>query len=152
MIILSIWFYLSLPYFNLWIPIIERCPYEFAGFNTEIQVESIKVILLQLTVDNFETHPAVVKIVADHSHLMRSAVLCLECLNVNRAIEQSRFEGMCVRPKDWHLVMLLSVKRETGRILNSALNGRGGGKPEMIMGSLSAKAEEIKTFIKDLSK
>ena len=42
--------------------------------------------------------------------------------------------------------------RETGKILNSALNGRGGGKPEMIMGSLNAKAEEIRHFIMNLSK
>ena len=42
--------------------------------------------------------------------------------------------------------------RETGKALNSALSGRGGGKPEMIMGSLSAKAEEITAFIRDLSK
>ncbi len=37
--------------------------------------------------------------------------------------------------------------RETGRALNSSLNGRGGGKPEMIMGSLTATADEIKAFI-----
>ena len=33
--------------------------------------------------------------------------------------------------------------RETGKALNAALSGRGGGKPEMIMGSVNATKEEI---------
>lgn len=34
--------------------------------------------------------------------------------------------------------------REIGKNLNKALNGRGGGRPEMIMGSAMCKKEEIK--------
>lgn len=36
--------------------------------------------------------------------------------------------------------------RETGKALNAALNGRGGGKPECIMGSVMAKREEIEKY------
>lgn len=36
--------------------------------------------------------------------------------------------------------------RPIGKALNSALNGRGGGKPEMIQGSVSAREEDIRRF------
>ena len=36
--------------------------------------------------------------------------------------------------------------RAEAKNINSALNGRGGGKPQMIMGSASASAEEIKKY------
>ena len=38
--------------------------------------------------------------------------------------------------------------RETGKKINAALSGRGGGKPECVMGSVSAKKEEIIKFFK----
>ncbi len=40
--------------------------------------------------------------------------------------------------------------RETGKALNAALRGRGGGKPEMIMGSVSASKEEIILYLSSL--
>ena len=33
--------------------------------------------------------------------------------------------------------------RETGKKINAALNGRGGGKPEMVTGTVSATREQI---------
>ena len=36
--------------------------------------------------------------------------------------------------------------RETGKKINAALNGRGGGKPEMVTGTVSAGEAEIKAF------
>ena len=36
--------------------------------------------------------------------------------------------------------------RPLGKELNSALGGRGGGKPEMIQGSVSAARAEIEAF------
>lgn len=42
--------------------------------------------------------------------------------------------------------------REISKNLNSALNGRGGGKPEMTMGSLSASREEIEKYIDSIRK
>ncbi|MBR0113131.1 MAG: hypothetical protein IJM02_05245 [Clostridia bacterium] len=44
----------------------------------------------------------------------------------------------------------LTDVRETGKLLNSALGGRGGGKPEMIMGSVTASLEQIKAFIESV--
>lgn len=38
--------------------------------------------------------------------------------------------------------------RSVGKELNTALNGRGGGKPEIIMGSLNTTSEEIKAYFK----
>lgn len=39
--------------------------------------------------------------------------------------------------------------RETGKKINASLNGKGGGKPEMIMGSVKAPASEIERFFKE---
>lgn len=39
--------------------------------------------------------------------------------------------------------------RELGKKLNAAFGGRGGGKPEMIQGSVTGKAVEIEKFIKE---
>lgn len=36
--------------------------------------------------------------------------------------------------------------RETGKEINAALNGRGGGKPEMVTGTVSATKAEIEAF------
>ena len=36
--------------------------------------------------------------------------------------------------------------RAIGKELNSACNGRGGGKPDMVQGSVAAKREEIENF------
>ena len=36
--------------------------------------------------------------------------------------------------------------RELSKKLNAALNGRGGGKPNFVQGSLAANKEEIETF------
>lgn len=40
--------------------------------------------------------------------------------------------------------------REIGAAINAALNGRGGGKPEMVMGSLKASKEEIEKTVKNI--
>lgn len=40
--------------------------------------------------------------------------------------------------------------RDIGKKMNSALNARGGGKPEMIQGSVAAKKAEIEAFWKEL--
>lgn len=40
--------------------------------------------------------------------------------------------------------------REISKNLNSVLGGRGGGKPEMTMGSVSASREEIEKFIESI--
>ena len=42
--------------------------------------------------------------------------------------------------------------RQTGKDMNEALNGRGGGKPECIQGSVASTAEEIKEYIKSVVK
>ena len=39
--------------------------------------------------------------------------------------------------------------RETGKKINAALNGRGGGKPEMIMGSVSASRAQIEELFRN---
>ena len=36
--------------------------------------------------------------------------------------------------------------RELSKKLNATLNGRGGGKPNFVQGSLAASKEEIETF------
>ena len=36
--------------------------------------------------------------------------------------------------------------REKGKAINAALNGRGGGKPEMVTGTVSASAQQIKEY------
>ena len=38
--------------------------------------------------------------------------------------------------------------RELSREINSALTGRGGGRPEMIQGSFAASLDEIKDYFK----
>ncbi len=40
--------------------------------------------------------------------------------------------------------------RPIGKQLNCVLNGRGGGKPEIVMGSVPAKKSEIEKFIADI--
>ena len=40
--------------------------------------------------------------------------------------------------------------RETGRLMNEALGGRGGGKPALVMGSVSVSKAQITAFIDDL--
>lgn len=40
--------------------------------------------------------------------------------------------------------------RDIGKKMNAALNARGGGKPEMIQGSVSARKSEIESFWKEL--
>ena len=37
--------------------------------------------------------------------------------------------------------------RENGKILNEAFHGRGGGKPEMVQGTVQGKREEIEAFL-----
>lgn len=37
--------------------------------------------------------------------------------------------------------------RAAGRLLNEAFQGRGGGKPEMVQGTVKGKQEEIRTFL-----
>ena len=37
--------------------------------------------------------------------------------------------------------------RENGKLLNEAFHGRGGGKPEMVQGSVQGKREEIEAFL-----
>ena len=39
--------------------------------------------------------------------------------------------------------------RYKAKEINSALGGRGGGTPEMIQGTVSAKEDEIKAFFKE---
>lgn len=41
--------------------------------------------------------------------------------------------------------------RELGKAINESLNGRGGGRPEMVRGSVSANADEIKAVWKKLT-
>lgn len=40
--------------------------------------------------------------------------------------------------------------REIGKSLNAALSGRGGGKPDMVQGSVAAKKEQIEAFWKSI--
>lgn len=40
--------------------------------------------------------------------------------------------------------------RDFSKEFNAALNGRGGGKPEMIMGSVTAKKDEIMEFVRSM--
>lgn len=40
--------------------------------------------------------------------------------------------------------------RETGKLLNTACNGRGGGKPDMIQGSVTATKEKIESFFSEI--
>ena len=37
--------------------------------------------------------------------------------------------------------------RENGKLLNEAFHGRGGGKPEMVQGTVQGKREEIEAFL-----
>lgn len=37
--------------------------------------------------------------------------------------------------------------RKNGKLLNEAFHGRGGGKPEMVQGTVQGKREEIETFL-----
>ena len=38
--------------------------------------------------------------------------------------------------------------REAGKLLNEAFQGRGGGKPEMVQGTVKGQKEEIQAFLK----
>jgi alanyl-tRNA synthetase len=40
--------------------------------------------------------------------------------------------------------------REIGKAINTACNGRGGGKPDMVQGSVTAGREAIENFFKTL--
>ena len=37
--------------------------------------------------------------------------------------------------------------RKNGKLLNEAFHGRGGGKPEMVQGTVQGKREEIEAFL-----
>ena len=46
----------------------------------------------------------------------------------------------------YSVVMRDGDARETGKEINASLNGRGGGKPEMVTGTVSTTAKQIKEF------
>lgn len=72
---------------------------------------------------------------------------------VNKAMEMTEgFAGVFVGTDDAGYQYVLASKKQdiqdTGKKLNACFQGKGGGRPPMIQGSLKGKEQEIRNFLK----
>ncbi len=117
----------------------EKLSREHLGF-TELKKKYFGLLCSELTAD----YP----VVFDDSGSADDAKILADMIAKKYPVGYA-FSGNDDDGYKYSAVSAVTDVRETGKKINAALNGRGGGKPEMITGSVKASRVEIESFLKE---